>query len=101
MIAAAFSADARTGRLAISASSSGAAEILEADGARRMAPKERGQTGIDHPKTASDGRTAGWLVLYANPDGGEPLPAMLVIWRSGRIVRRFRTEQVFWSWTFV
>jgi hypothetical protein len=101
VIAAAFPAEAETGRLAVTATPSGAAEIIQPDGAKRIVPKERGQTGIDQPKAASDNRSAGWLVLYDNPDGGEPLPGMLVIWRSGRIVRRFRTEQVFWSWAFV
>jgi hypothetical protein len=61
---------------------------------------ERGQVGIDSIQIAKDGRTAGWLVLYANPDGGSALAGTLVVWRSGKIIQRFKADQTFWSWAF-
>jgi hypothetical protein len=62
-------------------------------------PKERGQTGISEPQTAPDGRTVGWLVEY--DDGvGYPVPGTLIVWRAGKIIGRFRTDQTFYSWTF-
>ena len=61
---------------------------------------ERGQIGIDAIQIAGDGRTAGWLVLYTNPDGGSPFAGSLVLWRAGKIIRRFQSDQTFWSWAF-
>jgi hypothetical protein len=63
-------------------------------------PPEPGQVGIDSVEIAADRFTAGWLILYADPDGGTPDAGKLVIWRDGHVVRRFTTGQVFWSWCF-
>jgi hypothetical protein len=66
---------------------------------RTLAP-EKGQVGIDAVKIGDDKQTAGWLVLYKDPDGGSPIAQKLLIWRDGRIVQRFQTDQTFWSWSF-
>jgi len=60
---------------------------------------ERGQVGIDSIQLADDGRTAGWLVLYADPDGGSPFAGTLVLWRD-KVLRRLQADQTFWSWAF-
>jgi hypothetical protein len=59
---------------------------------------ERGQIGAI--QTATDGHTAGWVVLYQNPMVGAPIAGTIVLWRSGKVIRRFRTQQTFWSWGF-
>ena len=63
-------------------------------------PGERDQVGIDSVKISKDGQTAGWLVLYTDPDSSTPFPGILVLLRDGRIAQRFDTEQTFWSWSF-
>jgi len=65
-----------------------------------VVPGEHGQVGIDSAQIAKDGQTAGWLALYADPDGNSPFAGTLVVWRSGKIVRRFQSEQTFWNWAF-
>ena len=85
-------------RPSISARSS-AAEITLPDGRRFVVPKEKGQVAISEAQVAADG-TAGWLVEY-NADGvSYPISGMLVLWRAGKIVQRFQSEQVFYSWSF-
>lgn len=58
------------------------------------------QVGIEADQTAEDGQTVGWLVDFADPDNSSPDAEILVIFRAGRIIRRFGTGQVFWSWGF-
>jgi hypothetical protein len=61
---------------------------------------EPDQVGIDSVKISKDGQTAGWLVLYADPDSSSPYAGTLVVWRSGKVVRRFEADQTFWSWNY-
>ena len=83
----------------LSAGPDGAAQITLAGGKKMTVPKERAQVGISEPQTALDGRTVGWLVDY--DDGvGYPVPGTLIVWREGKIIRRFRTGQSFYSWSF-
>lgn len=76
------------------------AHVVDKNGKSTVVAGERGQVGIDSVQIAEDGQTAGWLVLYANPDGGSPFAGTLVLWRSGKVVRRFEADQTFWSWAF-
>ena len=76
------------------------AHVVYANGKNAVVAAERGQIGIDSIQTAENGRTAGWLVLYTDPDGGSPVAGSLVLWRAGKIVRRFQSDQTFWSWVF-
>ncbi len=80
----------------------GKARITFVDGREFDAVAEQGQLAIDDIKIAPDRKTVGWLVLYANPDspGLDPLAGKLVIWRDGEVLRRFNTDQVFYSWSF-
>lgn len=57
-----------------------------------------GQVGIDSIRISRSGHTAGWLVLYSDADSGRPDAGVLVLWRSGKVIRRFHVEQTFWSW---
>lgn len=76
------------------------------NGHEALVPHRHDQVGIEAARIASDGRTAGWLVLYPNPDNTpaskfEDIAASLVIWRDGKIVRTFDTGPTYWSWAFV
>jgi hypothetical protein len=82
-----------------SAGPDGAAQITLADGKKLTIPKERAQVGISELQTAPDGRAVGWLVDY-DDGGSRPFPGMLVVWRAGKIIRRFPAAQSFYSWTF-
>jgi hypothetical protein len=83
----------------VSAGQDGAAQIRLANGKTTMIPKEPGQTGIREARTASDG-TVGWLAEYRVEAVADPIAGTLIIWRAGKIIRRFPTGQSFYSWTF-
>jgi hypothetical protein len=76
------------------------ARITLANGKQITIRKEPGQTGIREPRTAPDG-TAGWLAEYQVENVPDPVAGTLVVWRGGKIIHRFSTQQSFWSWTFV
>jgi hypothetical protein len=64
------------------------------------------QIGISQVKIADHHNTAGWLILYPDPDNSSAsrfadIPGSLVIWRNGKIVRSFEPGQTLWSWSFV
>jgi hypothetical protein len=82
---------------------SGAVHVATANGQDLAVPKEKGQTGAEEIKITNDHQTVGWLVEYPNPDADrswEKLYGKLVLWRNGKVLRRFSTEVVFWSWGF-
>ncbi len=78
----------------------GRVHIRTRDGGEQVVPGEPHQRGIESVQTAPDGQTVGWLVDYSDPDNSSPDAGKLVIFRGGRIVRRFDSDQVFGSWTF-
>ncbi|HEV3375472.1 MAG TPA: hypothetical protein VG051_07180 [Candidatus Acidoferrum sp.] len=85
------------------ADGSGGLHVVTANGKDITVPKEKGQTGAEEIKITNDHQTLGWLVVYPNPDPNrswEKLYGKLVLWRDGKVLRRFSTEQVFWSWGF-
>jgi hypothetical protein len=86
--------------VSVTPDSSGAALITFAHRRVTHVPKERGQTGISDALMASDGRSAGWLVDYHVDGVSDGVAETLVIWRDGKVIRRFRTEQAFYSWAF-
>ncbi len=86
--------------IAVSAGPDGAVEITLANRNKTSVPKEPDQTGFDDAHIAADG-TTGWLVQYNVEGVSYPIDGKLILWRNGRIIRRFATEQSFYSWTFV
>jgi hypothetical protein len=66
-----------------------------------VVPHERDQAGIQDVKIATDRKTAGWLVTFKDPDSKGTYAAYLKIWRGGKVIRSFRGESTFWSWSFV
>jgi hypothetical protein len=85
------------------ADGAGAVHVATANGQDMVVPREKGQTGAEEIKITNDHQTLGWLVVYPNPDPNrswEKLYGKLVLWRDGKVMRRFSTEQVFWSWGF-
>jgi hypothetical protein len=74
--------------------------VAAGSGKETVLAREPDQVGIDEVKVAEDQQTAGWLILYKDPDGSSPFAGKLVVWRDGRILRSFAAEQVFWSWSF-
>jgi hypothetical protein len=85
------------------ADSSGTLHVVTPSGQDIALTKEKGQTGAEEIKITDDHQTLGWLVVYPNPDpdrSWERLYGKLVLWRDGKVLRRFSTEQVFWSWDF-
>jgi hypothetical protein len=82
---------------------SGVLHVVTSNGQDISVPKEKAQTGAEEIKITDDHQTAGWLVVYPNPDPNrawEKLYGELVLWRDGKVMRRFSTEQAFWSWGF-
>jgi hypothetical protein len=77
----------------------GAAQITLANGKKATISKEPGQTGIREIRIASDG-TVGWLVEYRLDAVSDPIAGTLIVWRAGKIIQRFSTQQSFYSWTF-
>lgn len=82
------------------ADKAGRVHVVAPSGREQVVPGEPNQIGIESAQTARDAQTVGWLVDYADPDSTSPDAAKLVVFRSGRIIRRFETDQVFWSWAF-
>lgn len=85
------------------ADSTGALHVVTSNGQDIAVAREKAQSGAEEIKIADDHQTVGWLVAYPNPDSNrswEKLYGELVLWRDGKVLRRFSTEQVFWSWDF-
>lgn len=76
------------------------AHVVYKDGKVLNVAGEPGQLGIDSVKISEDGQTAGWLILYTDPDSSTPYAGTLVLWRDRRIVQQFEAGQTFWSWSF-
>lgn len=69
------------------------------DDAVKSVPKADGQVGVESVQKA--GVSVGWLVDFESPDGGAPVAGTLIVWKGGHVIRRFETDQTFWSWSFV
>jgi hypothetical protein len=66
----------------------------------RIAP-EKSQGGVEGIQVAADGKTVGWLVdRWESCCQSYPIPTELVLWRTGRIVRRLYTGRPTWGWAF-
>ena len=85
--------------VAVSAGRDGTAQITLANGEKITIQKEPGQVGVGESHIAPDG-TVGWLAEYRVRGVSYPVAGMLIIWRAGKTIRRFPTEQSFYSWIF-
>lgn len=68
--------------------------------------KEPDQIGFGSPLISPDHQTVGWLALYPFPvpggrgDSTHPIAGKLVIYRNGRMLHTFDSDQTFWDWSF-
>jgi len=78
--------------------------IVMATGREVIPPREKGQVAYGKVSISTDHTTVGWLVQYPNPSvayyKGATIAGELVLFRSGKVLRRFQTDQVFWDWKF-
>jgi hypothetical protein len=92
------------GYRSVSVDQSGQLHIVLDSGKEILPPKTPGQVSFDSPMISFDGRTVGWLVMYPDPTitdyQGAQIPGRLVIYRAGRVLHTFTTEQMFWDWQF-
>lgn len=87
----------------VSVDKSGQLHIVLDSGKDILPEKAPGQTSFDRPLISPDDHTIGWLVNVADPGYGSyfrEVSVELVIYRAGRVLHRFRTEQTFWDWDF-
>ena len=82
----------------------GQLHIVLSSGGQILPPKLSDQVAFGEALLSQDDKTVGWLAYYpysGKPDPSvDPIPVELVLYRSGRVMRTFSTEQVFWSWQF-
>ena len=90
----------------VSVDERGQIHIVASSGKEILPPKLPAQIAFGDPRIAPGGRTVGWLVLYPlpGPPGdtyvGDPLAGALALYRDGRIIHTFTTDQTFWDWQF-
>jgi hypothetical protein len=84
--------------VAVASGPDGAAHIA-LDGKTLTIRKERGQAGIGEAKIAPNG-SVGWLVEYDMESLSYRYAGKLVLWRAGKVIRRFDSGQSFYSWNF-
>ena len=88
----------------VSVDGSGQLHIVLDSGKEVLPRKIQGQVSFDSPLVSPDRRTVGWLVMYPEEEAigyvGPPIPGKLVVYRAGRVLHTFSTEQVFWDWQF-
>src|SRR5579864_3061348 len=92
-IASRFPMFAQSSVLRVYADKQNNVHVVLTGGKDAIIPRERDQVGIDAVKIHDDKLIAGWLVLFRNPDGGSPVAGKLVVWRDGRIIRSFPSDQ--------
>ena len=90
----------------VSVDDAGQLHIIFESGKEILPKKTRGQVSFDAALISADFRTVGWLVMYPFPvpPGSDyhagPIPGRLAIYRAGRVIHTFTTQQIFWDWQF-
>jgi hypothetical protein len=85
----------------------GTLHILYDDGSRVTPPKEkdwgeeRGARSYSDGAIASDRQTVGWLVNYANCCTSYDIPLTLIVYRSGKVIRRVGDGMMISEWHFL
>ncbi len=80
-----------------------------AQSVEKLAPKKAStgqevafnQEGISDPQLAEDRQTLGWLETYDNCCTSYSVPLAVVVYRSGKIIRRIQEGQMVYTWAFV
>jgi len=80
----------------------GAVHVIYSDHKEKIVKNLRSASGVEDIRVASDAQTVGWLVDWTEESSGwRTIPGALVIWRDGKVVRKFAPgPTVFWGWTF-
>jgi len=95
-----------------SAYETGPLHIIYSDGldvVHKLPPKKestdreivQNQEGISDPQLAEDKKTIGWTETFDNVGTSYAVPLVLVLYRSGKIIRKIQQGQMVWSWAFV
>ncbi len=80
----------------------GSSLSLTRDGRTVPAPRtEPEQAGFEQAQVSADGRTVGWVAQMPNCCTSYPLPLVLVLYRDGKVIRRFDEAPPIWDWAFV
>jgi hypothetical protein len=77
---------------------SGQLHIFLEAGRQILPPKLPYQVAFSDPLLTRDHRTIGWLADYSGDS--YPYSGDLILYRFGRLLRRFSAKQTFWSWRF-
>jgi hypothetical protein len=75
--------------------------VVRGDGRDIQIPGEKDQVLADSPVVAPDRQTVGWLVEMPNCCTSYPIPTTLVIYKSGRVVRRIDDGMMIYKWVFL
>ncbi|MFZ6873645.1 hypothetical protein ACO0LF_16425 [Undibacterium sp. Di27W] len=62
--------------------------------------KEEGQLAFEQARVSASGNTLGWVAATNNCCTSYPLPTVLVIFRKGKVIRRFQEAPPIWQWSF-
>jgi hypothetical protein len=87
----------------VSVDPAGRLHIVPDSGNEILPPKLPGQVSFGDAAISSDRRSVGWLVMYPDPTvtyEGAQIGGRLAVFRAGRVIHTFTTEQVFWDWQF-
>jgi hypothetical protein len=91
----------------VSVDSSGRLHVVLDSGREIVPPKASYQSAFGDPAISPDHRTVGWLVLYPYPYAPgarykpyDTLSGALALYRNGRVIHEFHTEQTFYDTQF-
>jgi hypothetical protein len=79
---------------------SGVVHVVPAGGGDRKVRKEKDQTGTWMLRSSEDQSTVGWLAEFGNCCTSYPIPLKLVIYRNGKVRRRFGDGMMIYDWRF-
>lgn len=73
---------------------------------REITPRRlKDQVAFSNASISPDHKTIGWLADFPDPGASlnktSPIAGLLVLYRNGRLLHTFTTDQVFWDWRFV
>ncbi|MFZ6743413.1 hypothetical protein ACO0LC_09320 [Undibacterium sp. JH2W] len=74
--------------------------IVSKSGKFRAPLTEDEQQAFEQPRISGSGLTVAWLAATKNCCTSYPLPTALVIFRKGKVIRRFQEAPPIWGWSF-